>query len=303
MPAIQFSWVKIRAMKPTEQKSKDRKVQQIILIEGLYNIIVLLIKLVVGLATNSLAIIGDAIHSLTDVLNNVVIWLVMRVAGKPADKDHPYGHRKFETMAVFGLASLLVVLAVQLILHAFQSEPEPIVSEPWGLGLMVLVLLLNLMISLWERHWGKKLGSDILLADAQHTLVDAITTVLVIVSWQLSALGYVWLDQLCAIGVAGLVLYFAYGLFHQVVPILVDGFAIDPDVLNKAVAQVAGVRQVRQVRSRWIGDNKAVDLIIAVDDDLSVIESHDIAHAVEDMLVDRFSVADASIHVEPCSVD
>ncbi|MFC3194286.1 cation diffusion facilitator family transporter [Marinicella sediminis] len=290
-------------MKPTEQKSKDRKVQQIILIEGLYNIIVLLIKLVVGLATNSLAIIGDAIHSLTDVLNNVVIWLVMRVAGKPADKDHPYGHRKFETMAVFGLASLLVVLAVQLILHAFQSEPEPIVSEPWGLGLMVLVLLLNLMISLWERHWGKKLGSDILLADAQHTLVDAITTVLVIVSWQLSALGYVWLDQLCAIGVAGLVLYFAYGLFHQVVPILVDGFAIDPDVLNKAVAQVAGVRQVRQVRSRWIGDNKAVDLIIAVDDDLSVIESHDIAHAVEDMLVDRFSVADASIHVEPCSVD
>jgi len=290
-------------MKPTEQKSKDRKVQQIILIEGLYNIIVLLIKLVVGLATNSLAIIGDAIHSLTDVLNNVVIWLVMRVAGKPADKDHPYGHRKFETMAVFGLASLLVVLAVQLILHAFQSEPEPIVSEPWGLGLMVLVLLLNLMISLWERHWGKKLGSDILLADAQHTLVDAITTVLVIVSWQLSALGYIWLDQLCAIGVAGLVLYFAYGLFHQVVPILVDGFAIDPDVLNKAVAQVAGVRQVRQVRSRWIGDNKAVDLIIAVDDDLSVIESHDIAHAVEDMLVDRFSVADASIHVEPCSVD
>jgi cation diffusion facilitator family transporter len=289
-------------MSRVDHSEKDRKVQQIILIEGLYNVVVLVIKLIVGLATNSLAIIGDAIHSLTDVLNNVVIWLVMRVAGKPADKDHPYGHRKFETMAVFGLASLLVVLAVQLILHAFQSEPQPIVSEPWGLGLMILVLLLNLMISLWERHWGKKLVSDILLADAQHTLVDGITTILVIVSWQLSALGYVWLDQLCAIGVAGLVLYFAYGLFIKVVPILVDGFAIDPDVLKKAVAEVSGVKQVRQVRSRWIGDSKAVDLIIAVDDQLSITESHDIAHQVEDMLVERFKVADASIHVEPLNV-
>lgn len=279
--------------------NKNKKVQQIIVIEGLYNLLVLIIKLVVGIATNSMAVISDAIHSLTDVLNNVVIWLVMRVAGKPADKDHPYGHRKFETMAVFALASLLVVLAVEIVLHAFRSEPDPVVSEPWGLTLMLLVLVLNLLISFWERHWAKKLNSNILHADAQHTLVDAITTVLVIVSWQLSAMGYQWLDQICALGVALLVLYFAYGLFQKAVPILVDGFAIDPDVLNQAVANVAGVKQVRQVRSRWIGDVKAVDLIIAVDDDLSITASHDIAHAVEDMLVERFKVADASIHVEP----
>ncbi|WP_223789397.1 cation diffusion facilitator family transporter [Marinicella meishanensis] len=278
---------------------KDRKVQFIIVVEGLYNILVLVLKLVVSLATNSLAIMADAIHSLTDVLNNVVIWLVMRVAGKPADKDHPYGHRKFETMAVFGLASLLVVLAVQLVLSAFSGEPREITSEPWGLVLMVLVLGLNFSVSMWERYWAKKLDSNILLADSQHTLVDAITTITVIIGWQLSAMGYVWLDQLCAVGVAGLVLYFAFGLYQKVVPILVDGFAIDPDTLHRAVRGVAGVREVRQVRSRWIGDVKAVDLIIAVDNDLSITASHDIAHAVEDMLVDRFQVADASIHVEP----
>jgi len=164
---------------------------------------------------------------------------------------------------------------------------------------MVLVLVLNLAVSFWERHRAKQLDSDILRADAQHTMVDAITTITVIVGWQLSAMGYVWLDQLCAIGVAGLVLYFAFGLFHQVVPILVDGFAIDPDALHRAVRQVSGVREVRQVRSRWIGDVKAVDLIIAVDNDMTITESHYIAHAVEDMLVARFQVADASIHVEP----
>ena len=279
--------------------NKNKKVQQIIVIEGLYNLLVLIIKLVVGIATNSLAVISDAIHSLTDVMNNVVIWLVMRVAGKPADKGHPYGHRKFETMAVFALASLLVVLAVEIVLHAFRAAPAVIVSESWGLALMVMVLVLNLSISFWERHWAKKLNSNILHADAQHTFVDAITTISVIISWQLSAMGYIWLDKLCAIGVAGLVLYFAYGLFHKVVPILVDGFAIDPDVLKKAVAGVEGVKQVRQVRSRWIGDVKAVDLIIAVNDDLKITDSHDIAHAVEDMLVARFNVVDASIHVEP----
>lgn len=279
--------------------NKDDKVQQIILIEGIYNVIVLIIKLIVGLSTQSLAILGDAIHSLTDVLNNIVIWLVMRVAKKPADADHPYGHRKFETMAVFGLASLLVVLAVQLMIQAFQSESRELISEPWGLGLMLVVLVLNLTVSLWQRKWAAKLGSDILFADAQHTMVDVITTVLVIVSWQLSVMGYIWLDKLCAVGVACLVMYFAFGLFQKVVPILVDGFAIDPDLLTKAAAQVPGVKEVRQVRSRWIGDNKAVDLIIAVDATLNITESHDIAHDVEDMLVARFNVADASIHVEP----
>ena len=284
-------------------KNKDNKVQQIILIEGIYNVVVLVLKVIVGLATNSLAILGDAIHSLTDVLNNVVIWIVMRVAGKPADEDHPYGHRKFETMGVFALASLLVVLAVELILQTFRAETKQIISEPWGLALMLIVLLLNISISLWERHWAKKLDSDILYADAQHTFVDVITTVLVIVSWQLSAMGYVWLDKLCAVGVACLVLYFAFGLYQKVVPILVDGFAIDPETLSKAVFQVAGVKEVRQVRSRWIGDRKAVDLIIAVDAQLNITESHDIAHHVEDMLVDRFNVADASIHVEPFEHD
>jgi cation diffusion facilitator family transporter len=279
--------------------NKDKKVQQIIFIEGIYNVIVLGLKLVVGLATNSLAIIGDAIHSLTDVLNNIVIWLVMRVAGKPADKDHPYGHRKFETMAVFALASILVVLAVELILQTFRAEPKEIFSESWGLGLMILVLILNFSVSIWEKHWAKKLDSDILYADSQHTFVDALTTVFVIVSWQLSAIGYVWLDKLCAIGVAGLVLYFAFELFHKVVPILVDGFAIDPDLLSQSAGQVKGVKEVRQVRSRWIGDIKAVDLIIAVDAKLSIKESHDIAHDVEDLLVEKYGVADVSIHVEP----
>lgn len=118
---------------------KDKKVQQIITIEGIYNFIVLILKTVVGFATGSLAILSDAVHSLTDVMNNVVIWLVMRVASKPPDYDHPYGHRKFETIAVFALASLLVVLAVELIIRAFSAETKMPITEPWALALMGIV--------------------------------------------------------------------------------------------------------------------------------------------------------------------
>ena len=92
---------------------KDKNVQRVILIEGSINFAVLIAKLAVGLSTGSLAIIGDAIHSLTDVVNNVVTWLVVKVSSSPADREHPYGHRKFETLAVFFLAALLVVLALE----------------------------------------------------------------------------------------------------------------------------------------------------------------------------------------------
>lgn len=278
---------------------KDKKVQQIITIEGIYNFIVLIIKTVVGFATGSLAILSDAVHSLTDVMNNVVIWMVMRVASKPPDYDHPYGHRKFETIAVFALASLLVVLAVELIIRAFSSEAEVPITEPWALGLMAVVLTLNLTITLWERYWAKKLDSDILMADAQHTFVDVLTTIMVIVSWQLSTLGWWWIDKLAGIGVAAMVLYFAYGLYQKVFPILVDGYAIDPDELTKAVAEVPGVLEVRQVRSRWIGSKKAVDMRIAVDADMPTVESHELAHRVEDHICQRFNIVDTSIHVEP----
>jgi len=278
---------------------KDKKVRQIIAIEGFYNFIVLILKAIVGFSTGSLAVISDAVHSLTDVLNNVVIWMVMRVASKPADFDHPYGHRKFETIAVFALASLLVVLAVELIIRAFTSEAQVPVTEPWALGLMVVVLVMNIIVTIWERYWAKKLDSDILLADAQHTLVDVLTTILVITSWQLAALGWGWIDKLAGVGVAAMVLYFAYGLYQKVFPILVDGYAIDPDELSKAAAEVPGVLEVRQVRSRWIGSKKAVDLRIAVAADLPTFDAHELAHQVEDHICERFNIVDTSIHVEP----
>ena len=285
--------------KSYDSARRDRLVRRIILLEGLANFLVLLAKVVVGFSTGSLAILGDAVHSLTDVANNVVAWIVIKVSSQPADREHPYGHRKFETLAVFGLATLLVVLAFELALHAIQREATPVFSDAWTLWVMLGVLGVNIVIASWQRYWARRLHSDILQADASHTFADVLTTIVVIGGWQLSAMGYPWLDSVCALGVSALVMYLAYGLFRRAFPVLVDQFAVAPEDLATAVRGVPGVRRVGRIRSRWVGSTRRVDMVVTVDPDLSTADSHAIADAIERVLEETYQVNDASIHIEP----
>ena len=280
---------------------RDNKILRVILIEGLANLAVLIIKLVVGIFTGSLAVLGDAVHSLTDIINNIVAWLVTRHSAKPADTKHPYGHRKFETVAVFGLAALLAILAFELVLHAITRETTEITTGRLELGLMFGVLTINIVVSTWQRSWARRLKSGILLADANHTFSDVLITASVIIGWQLSAMGWVWIDQLCALVVAGLILYLAFELFKKTLPVLLDERAIEAGQLRAAVQNTDGVRAIRRVRSRWVGSACAVDLVIEVDAHLSTVAAHEIADKLEILLAERFDIHDVSIHVEPHS--
>jgi len=278
---------------------RDKDVQRVILIEGSINLLVFIAKVAVGFSTGSLAIIGDAIHSLTDVVNNFIAWTVIRISSSPPDREHPYGHRKFETLAVFFLASLLVVLSFELAMRAIREEDSNIVASTWALGVMLAVLIINTVLSIWQRMWARKLKSDILLADASHTFADVLTTIVVIVGWQLSSMGYYWLDRVCALGVSVLVFFLAYRLFKRAFPVLLDGYALDPELLSDSIQKVDGVRQVKRVRSRWIGADKSVDLIVSVDPEISTNDSHIIATNIESLITEDFGVSDISIHIEP----
>ncbi|MFP6782499.1 MAG: cation diffusion facilitator family transporter [Gammaproteobacteria bacterium] len=283
----------------TEGLEIARSVQRVILIEGLANLFVLALKLAVGISTGSLGILGDAIHSLSDVANNFVAWFVIRIANEPADREHPYGHRKFETLAVFALAGILTVLGFELIVRAIQRESTLMESSDIGLALMCIVLVVNVALAVWQRRWARKLDSDILIADASHTFSDVLTTLAVIAGWQLSVRGLAWLDTLCAVGVGCLVLYLSYCLFRRALPGLVDEYAIEPRELLREVRRIHGVASVIRVRSRWLGSNRAVDMVITVDPVLSIADSHEIADRIEKHIEERFDVQDISIHIEP----
>lgn len=274
-------------------------VRTVLLIEGCTNLVVLVAKVAVGWTTGSVAILGDAVHSLTDLVNNGFALVAARLSTVPPDRDHPYGHRKFEPLAVFALATMLVVMAVEIVLHAISRLGQPVVHSDWGLAVMLGVLGVNVSVTAWEHRQARRLDSDLLRADARHTLGDVLTTAAVIVGWQLASRGWPWLDALFAMVVAVVVIYLAVGLFRRAIPALVDGAATDPGDVIKTVHAIPAVRSVRRVRSRASGSWSAADVVISVDRDLTIAEAHVIADAVESILASKFDIDDVTVHVEP----
>lgn len=276
-------------------------VRRVLLVEGGANLLMLLAKLAVGITSGSTAVLGDSLHSLTDLANNGVALAIERVSSRPPDADHPYGHRKYEQLAVFTLAAFLTVVAFELVMHSLRRGDTEIARSGWGLVTMLGVLSTNVALATWEAGRARALDSDLLRADARHTMGDVATTVVVIVGWQIGALGYAWIDRVFAIGVAGFVLYLAFGLFRRAVPVLVDEAASAPTDVQRIVEDIEQVREVRRVRSRSTGEGASADVVIAVDDLLTTAQAHAVADAVENALETQLGIHDVSVHIEPMS--
>ncbi|ODS24950.1 cation transporter [Candidatus Endobugula sertula] len=274
-------------------------VKKVLIIEGIVNTLIMSGKLMIGLTTQSVAIVGDAVHSLTDVFNNIVAFLMVKVAMTPPDRGHPYGHQKFERLAIFFLATLLTIVALELVINAIKRFGEPVEQSLSGLVTLVAILCLNVGLTFWERYWAKRLNSEVLVADTAHTLSDVLTTIVIIAGWQLAAHGYYWLDTVFAIMVSGVILYLSFRLFQRVIPVLVDNSAYDAEEIVNRVNKIGDVKKVRRVRSRNNGREKVADVIISVAPGLSTADAHSIANKVEAVLANEFNIQDTIVHVEP----
>lgn len=279
----------------------DRKVRLILILEGLANVIVLIAKTTVGIYTGSSAILSDALHSLTDLFNNIFAYIASRVSSSPPDISHPYGHRKFETLAVFVLATLLSVIAIEVVIRAFERIGNPIIQSRWGLIVMLGVLLVNIGIASWENYWAKRLNSELLNADARHTFSDVLVTIAVIFGWQMATRGYPILDFVFAVLIALFVFYLAFQLFRKSIPILVDESAVDQNEVIDVLQELPGVLNIKRLRSRVIGQETYADVVITVQATMSTEESHKVADLVEKELLEKFSINDVVVHIEPTS--
>jgi len=284
---------------PEPSPSRGREVRAVFVWTGAANLAVLAAKVAVGLASGSAAVLGDALHSLADVSNNAVALVTLHFALAPPDREHPYGHHKYETLTVFGLALMLSVLAVELALRTLERGAREVLRPEWGIATMVGVLLTNVVVASWQHHKARQLDSDLLHADARHTLSDVLVTLAVIAGWHSAADGRAWLDTAITLAIAALILYLAFELFRRAIPVLVDQSAVDPDELREIVDAVAGVRSTRRVRSRGRGREGWMDVVVTVDPGLSTQASHRIADEVERALAERFESCDITVHVEP----
>jgi cation diffusion facilitator family transporter len=283
-----------------EKSSGVRRVLGGILIA---NIIVVIVKFAVGVNTNSLAVFGDALQSSVDSANNLFAIFVVRVAAKAPDEEHPYGHAKFETLGALLIALLLALSIFELVRGAIArllaGAPSPNVSSA-ALVLLVFTLLINIGVVWFETRAARRLGSDLLLADALHTRTDVFITLGVLGGLALARSGFAWADPALALGVAVLVGRAGYLILRRSIPSLVDERAFDQTTIRQEAEGVDGVVSAYAIRSRYAGDRRFAELTIAVDGRSNVASAHRIADRVEDRLRDNLQLDEVTVHVEPC---
>lgn len=267
------------------------------------NLLVVVVKFAVGIDTNSLAVFGDALQSAVDTANNLFAIFVVRVAAKAPDEDHPYGHAKFETLGALLIALLLALSIFELVRGAMTrliSGPPPLTVSGGALALLVFTLVVNIWVVWVETRAGRRLRSDLLLADALHTRTDVFITLGVLAGLALSRVGLAWADPALALIVAILVGRAGYQILRRSIPSLVDERAFDQTTIQREAEGVSGVVSAYAIRSRHAGDRRFAELTIAVDGQSNVANAHHIADQVEDRLRDRLQLDEVTVHVEPC---
>ena len=266
------------------------------------NLIVAVAKIALGMSSGAVSVLSDGFHSLTDTASNVVGIIGVRIAGAPPDDDHPYGHRKFETMASLGILIFLIIVLREVLSAAwerFETGGEPTIN---ALTFIVMggTFAVNLGVVFYERRAGRRLGSEVLLADAHHTQSDLLTSATVIGALIGVKLGHLWLDPVAAIVVAVFIGYACWEIFNSTTGILADRFVIPEEEILKVVKTVPEVIGSHHVRTRGSADFVFLDLHIWMDADMKLEEAHRLSHVVKDRLMQRFpQIKDAIIHIEP----
>ena len=267
------------------------------------NLVVVAIKVAVGWRTGTLAVLGAALESALDTLNNVIGMALVTLAARAPDDDHPYGHDKFETMGALAIVGFLSISCFELLREGVQKlrrQEEPRPPEPIELALLAATLLVNVFVVVYERRRGRELRSNFLLADAAHTSSDTYVTLLALASMGLSLAGLGRFDAALAIVVAMIIAVSGYRILKGTIPILVDERAVDAEEIRRVVRGIPRIGEVRMVRSRYAASGLLfAELTIVVDGDSTVAEAHELADEVEARITRQLGASDVTVHVEP----
>ncbi|MBN3888782.1 MAG: cation transporter [Nostoc sp. JL31] len=279
------------------------EVRKVLIITLLLNLFVMGLKALVGYWTGSLSLLADALHSVTDSANNVLGLVASKFSSPQPDREHPYGHSKFEAVGALGIASFLGIACFEILQGAIErilkGGGEPIKISPPELWLLLIVLGVNIFVAFYERAVGKRVGSSILIADATHTMSDIWVTISVIGGLIGVWLGYQWMDLVLAFPVALLVFWSGWSVLKENLPWLVDQMAIAPEAIHAIATSVPGVINCHAIASRGVlGRQVFIEMHLIVDA-VDVETAHHITEEVESRLEERFRPVRILIHVEP----
>jgi cation diffusion facilitator family transporter len=281
---------------------KFRKIQRVLIYVLLLNLAVAFAKIIYGNLTGALSMSADGYHSLFDGTSNIVGLAGSFIAAHPADSDHPYGHQKYETIASFFIALLLIFVGVEIFRSALSRFFVP--TEPDVTVVSFLVVLgticINYLVTRYEYRQGESLRSQVLIADSMHTKSDIYVSLSVIVSLAAIKLGIPIIDPIVALIISLVIFRAGYGIIKESSRSLLDESRIEEKEICQLVLGVDGVKGCHKIRTRGsVGDVK-VDMHVLVQSNMSLEDAHLISHKVSKKLKREYKdVSDVVIHLEP----
>lgn len=289
-------------------KGEERKAisNRIVFVSLGVNVILTAIKALAGLLAGSRAMVADAVHSASDIVSSLVVFIGVRLGSRPADFEHQYGHAKLESVTAKIVALILGATGLTLGWSAIQALRSGRYEVPGSLALAAAVVSIAAKEGLFRyaHAVGKKINSQAIIADAWHNRSDALSSVAALVGLLGARLGYTWADAAAGAAVSLLILKVGVELYYNAIKELIDT-APDRETMEKiirACCETKGVMNVNDVKARKIGSGIHIDLRICVNRFITVEQGHDIAEGVERAI--QLSVPNAEeimVHINPCS--
>ncbi|MEP6986161.1 MAG: cation diffusion facilitator family transporter [Chloroflexota bacterium] len=293
-------------VKTINQISNQDEVRQVLVVTLVLNVIVAVCKIIIGAWSGVLSVSADGVHSLVDASSNVIALVAHRLATRPPDEDHPYGHKRYETVAALGIGAFLLVTAFELISVALdrlhQGGDAPVIA-PVTFVVMLATLGVNLFVTTYELRAARRLGSSLLSADAAHTRSDVFVTVAVLISMACVALfRWAWADIVTTVVIVGFILHAAWEVLSSTGRVLVDTAPYPPNELAAWVEALPSVEHVIRARSRGSLDAAQVDIDVQVAPEMTAAQTQAISDAIRDELASKIrGLVEVEVHFVPAT--
>jgi cation diffusion facilitator family transporter len=287
--------------------SKDNhwiKIRQILIAILILNWLVAALKLIFGYMIKSQSMIADGYHSFSDGASNIIGLVGIWYASFPRDKEHPYGHKKYETFASIVIGLLLFVVCFNIARESVLRFMHPVLPQITALSFMIMIFTtaINFGVMRYEHRQGRLLNSDILISDAMHTQADILTSFTVITAFIFIKMGYPIFDAIFAVIIAFFIGHAGFKILRRSSQVLCDQAVLDPKLIKKIAMSAQGVVQCHKIRTRGRKDDIHIDLHVLFDDDTTLKKAHEISYDIEGDIKEQIpGVTDVIVHIEPVS--
>ena len=290
---------------PDPLDARYREIRKVTVVGGVVDLLLGIVKILVGAAANSQALIADGVHSLSDLATDFLVVFAAKHSHREADQEHPYGHGRIETVATVILGVALALVAIGICYDALHRMRDPeLLGHPGMLALLVALVSVvsKEIIYHYTVRAARRLRSNMLHANAWHSRSDAISSIIVVIGVGGTMYGFTYLDAIAAAAVGVMIAKIGWDLLWKSLQELIDTSLEEDkvDAIRKAILDVAGVRALHMLRTRRSGSDALVDVHILVDPGLSVSEGHMIGERVRTRLIGEMDdVSDVTVHIDP----